>query len=73
MNKGYVKAVCPFYQSEYRTGVVCEGFDKADACAVRFRDTPTRDDFEARFCFGFAYEKCPIAAALERLYAFDDE
>ena len=57
-------AICPFWQTEYRTRIICEGLDQGCETNVAFR---LKEDFAAwkdKYCESYGYSKCPYYKAI---------
>jgi hypothetical protein len=61
-------AVCPFYERESRLSIVCEGDSESRNFGIKFRSEEDKCDWEKKYCLGFFYSQCPMAAALLRQY-----
>ena len=63
---------CPYYKGEKKQEIVCEGVQKGTAIHLAF-DTPSNiKDYKKRFCNGWCYSKCLLAAMQNRKYDYDE-
>lgn len=53
---------CPFYKHREKLTMRCEGGE------LRFHDGKATSEYVARYCAAEQWQKCSIAAALERYY-----
>ena len=58
---------CPFYRSDEKRKIVCEGVGEAEAIVLRFRYTQERDKQIRLFCAG-CYERCEIFRMVSEKY-----
>lgn len=59
-----VKAKCPFYKSENRFMVVCEGICENSVTHIAFSAPSVCYQFKSKYCRD-EYQECPIARMLE--------
>lgn len=69
MAKRYVSvnAICPFYRSEEKQKVYCEGVKRESSIHLAFGDAKDLKTYMDKHCRG-GYETCIIAQALLRKY-----
>ena len=58
---------CPFYRSDEKRKIVCEGVGEAEAIVLRFRYTQERNKQIRLFCAG-CYERCEIFRMVSEKY-----
>ena len=58
---------CPFYRSDEKRKIVCEGVGEAEAIVLRFRYTQERNQQIRLFCAG-CYERCEIFRMVSEKY-----
>ena len=58
---------CPFYRSDEKRKIVCEGVGEAEAIVLRFRYTQERNKQIRLFCGG-CYERCEIFRMVSEKY-----
>lgn len=63
-------AICPWYKSEEKQIIYCEGFVEDSVVHQAFSHPQAKADYSERFCEG-DYAKCCIAAQHER--EFNDD
>lgn len=67
-----VSAACPFYHSEERQKIFCEGVEEGCSIHNSF-DTPTHcTEFKERVCYTNKYDRCPIYIGLLSKYEGGD-
>lgn len=69
MGKRYISpyAQCPFYKSEERQKIMCEGVDDNSTIHLAFCDPSKKTSYRKRTCCD-KYDRCVIAQALGRKY-----
>lgn len=63
-----VNAQCPFFVSEFKKSVTCEGIEEGMETVLRFREVRIKNKFVARYCNNANYEECPYARAAAEKY-----
>lgn len=63
-----VNAQCPFYVSEFKKSVTCEGIEDGVETVLRFREAKIKTRFVSRYCNNPKYEDCPYAKAAAQKY-----
>ena len=62
-------AQCPFYKSQERWMVICEGTDEENTIHLCFADEGKAYDYRSRFCYDLeGYGSCMIARMLGKKY-----
>lgn len=54
---------CPFYQSEFKKSITCEGISDGSLNTMKFKDEDSKNDYLLENCFRYPND-CPIAVAL---------
>lgn len=58
---GSAHTICPYFVRDYSRSIACEGWGGDDEILHRFRDVPAKCAHQRRYCFGYGYDRCPIA------------
>lgn len=64
---GSVKVQCPFYQADYNTGIICEGFAEGSTVNIKFRKSEDKRTHKIIYCDS-CYAKCEIYKLAEKKY-----
>ena len=66
--KRYVssRSKCPFYKSEHRGIVVCEGICEDSVTHIAFATSSACYQFKVKYCRD-EYQECPVARMLEEI------
>ncbi len=64
--------VCPYYHSEERQVIYCEGVEKNSAIHMAFATPQQKKDYLLRNCRQF-WGRCPVADALNKKWGVSDE
>lgn len=67
-NRLSARVICPFYQSETKVTITCEGPFEDTAIMLRFLGQEKKDAYQQCVCCTFGYTKCKIAAMLMKTY-----
>lgn len=70
MGKEYKSAyaICPYYHEESTQSIVCDGLQEGNTIHTMFSSRTDCKDYKVARCRSRAWEKCPIAKMLTRLY-----
>lgn len=68
-SSGFANTICPFYQYESPTKIVCDGFtDEQKGISLIFNSPKEKNFWQKRYCMLYTYEICPIASPIFRAY-----
>ena len=59
--------VCPFYQKEFSTRIICEGLMDESSCSTTFANHEAKDKHKRALCEK-EFTKCPLCDALYKKY-----
>jgi hypothetical protein len=65
-NKGML-ARCPFYMSDEKLSVTCEGPDPGGRIVHAFRSAAQKNGWTQKRCCAFGYSACPIFRAVNEM------
>lgn len=63
------KAICPYFSSEEKFHINCEGLIDKTISRTWFRSEKRKQQWLRDYCCKYCYRKCPIARSLDRKYA----
>lgn len=52
-------AICPFWETEYRSRIICEGLSDKCSTNVSFRSKADFEEWKNKYCTCFRYPDCP--------------
>ncbi len=62
-----VDVKCPFYITEDRKKIFCEGLEKGSRTALEFRGSKFKENVKEKYCNG-DYEKCKLYNLINQKY-----
>lgn len=62
--------LCPYYKSDERQIIYCEGVDEGTALHLAFSTLPQLKEYKVKFCRN-CWGECMIAAMLNRKYDYE--
>lgn len=59
---------CPFYKSNSKLNINCEGVEETSKITVKFETLGERKKWAKKYCSSMDYINCPYAKAAEKKY-----